>query len=123
MSFLRDLSVGARSLVKTPALAIVCVGALTLGIGLTTMMFSITYGAIMRGLPYPDGDRIDVVYRTNPALGGGRQSISLQDYHDVSLQQRSYAQLAAFTGGTMNVSGKERAERYSGSWVTSNLSE
>ena len=53
---LRDIRYGIRSLLKSPGLTIVATLALTLGIGLTTTMFSIVYGALMKGLPYPDGD-------------------------------------------------------------------
>ena len=57
-SILRDLQLGLRTLIKSPALTAVSIIALTLGIGLTTMMFSIVYGALRKGLPFEDGDRI-----------------------------------------------------------------
>lgn len=116
-----DLKLGLRTLRKSPGLALVSVIALTLGIGLTTMMFSIVYGALLKGLPYPEGDRIAVVSRTNPERNIQRGNLSLQDYVDVAAQQRSFAQFGAYTSGTMNVSGDLRAERYSGSWVTQQL--
>ena len=68
-SLLRDVRYGLRSLLKAPGLTAVAVLALTLGIGLTTTMFSIVYGALLRGLPYPDGERIVVVSRSNPTRG------------------------------------------------------
>ena len=115
---LRDLKLGLRTLRKSPALTIVSVLALTLGIGLTTMMFSIVYGAMLKGLPFEDGDRILIVYRSNPELGNNRQSLPIQDFHDYRLQQSSFIDLGAYTSGTMNVSGTDRAERYQGSWIT-----
>ena len=68
-ALLRDVRYGIRSLLKAPGLTAVAVLALTLGIGLTTTMFSIVYGALMKGLPYPDGDRIVIVNRSNTARG------------------------------------------------------
>jgi predicted permease len=115
---LRDVRYGIRTLRKNPALTTVAVTALTLGIGLTTTMFSIVYGALLKGLPYPDGDRIVVMYRTNPSRGIQQQSLSIQEYHDYAAQQRSFTQLGAWTSGTMNVSGSEKAERFDGSWIT-----
>lgn len=117
---LRDLRLGIRTLRKSPTLAIVCTIALTLGIGLTTMMFSIVYGAMLRGLPYPDGDRIAVINRSNVSRDIERQSLPIQDFEDVKAQQRTFTTVGAWTSGTMNVSGTEKAERYSGSWVTAN---
>src|ERR1700733_12951101 len=46
-ALLRDIRSGIRSLLKSPGLTVVAVLALTLGIGLTTTMFSIVYGALM----------------------------------------------------------------------------
>jgi hypothetical protein len=48
-----DIRHAARLLHKTPAVSIVAILALSVGIGLTTAMFSIVYGAMLRGLPSP----------------------------------------------------------------------
>jgi len=119
-SLLRDVRYGLRSLVKSPALTIISTFALTLGIGLTTTMFSIVYGALMKGLPYPDGDRVVVVSRSNPVRGIERQDLPIQDFADYKAQQRSFTDLAASTSGTIYVSGDEKAERFDGSWITAN---
>ena len=119
-SLLRDVRYGLRSLVKSPALTIISTLALTLGIGLTTTMFSIVYGALMKGLPYPDGDRIMIVSRSNPMRGIERQDLPIQDFADYKAQQRSFTDLAASTSGTIYVSGDEKAERFDGSWITAN---
>jgi predicted permease len=119
-SLLRDVRYGMRTLSKSPALTIVATLALTLGIGLTTTMFSIVYGALMKGLPYPDGDRIVTVTRSNPTRGVQQQSLPIQDYFDYKAQQHSFVDLAASTSGTIYVSGDEKAERFDGSWITAN---
>src|SRR6266576_6585265 len=108
-ALLRDVRYGLRTLVKSPALTIIATLALTLGIGLTTTMFSIVYGALMKGLPYPDGDRVVVVTRSNPTRGIDRQSLPIQDFFDFRAQQRSFTGLAAATSGTIYVSGDEKA--------------
>ena len=124
LSFARDLRFAARSLRKSPGLTIVSAFALAVGIGLTTTMFSIIYGAIIRGLPFEEPDRIVAVYRTNPTFGpDNRQPVPIHDYLDYLASQRSFQQLAASYGGTVNVSGTERAERFRGSFVTANAFE
>src|SRR6185369_12684631 len=119
-SFLRDVRYGIRSLLHSPGLTTVAVIALTLGIGLTTTMFSIVYGAMMKGLPYPDGDRIMIVQRLNSDHAGNGESLPIQDFVDYKTQQRAFVDLAGFTSGTVNVSGTEKAERFDGSWITAN---
>jgi putative ABC transport system permease protein len=119
-ALIRDVRYGIRTLVKSPGLTIIATLALTLGIGLTTTMFSIVYGALMKGLPYPDGDRIVVVNRSNPTRGIQQQPVPIQDFVDYRAQQRSFVDLGASTSGTIYVSGDEKAERFDGSWITAN---
>jgi putative ABC transport system permease protein len=78
------------------------------------------YGALLKGLPYPDADRIGIVSRSNPSRDIKQASISLLDYADYKTQQRSFAELAGYTSGTIFVSGDEKAERFDGSWITAN---
>src|SRR5215831_10089207 len=103
-ALLRDVRYGLRALLKSPGLTVVATLALTLGIGLTTTMFSIVYGALMKGLPYPDGDRVVVVKRSNPVRGIQNSALPIQDYFDFKAQQRSFNDLAAVTSGTIFVS-------------------
>ena len=120
-ALLRDLRVSSRALRKHAGLSVVAVTALTLGIGLTTTMFSIVYGALMKGLPFADGDRIVMLVAQNLSRNWTRMSPSYPDYVEFRRQQRSFSELAAYTSGTVLVSGTERAERYGGSWVTANM--
>src|SRR4051812_31728089 len=83
-------------------------------------MFSIVYGAMIKGLPYPDGDRVVIVRRSNPTRGIQNSSLPIQDYLDFRAQQRSMNALAGVTSGTIFVSGEEKAERFDGSWITAN---
>ena len=121
MSIARDIRFGSRSLRKHLGLTLVAVLALTLGIGLTTTMFSIVYSAMMRGLPYQDADRIVSVFEQNLARRFQRMDLSIHDYADIRAQQRSFSDIGAFYSGTVNVSGTEKAERYMGSWVTASI--
>ncbi len=117
-SILRDIRYGLRSLTKSPGVTLVAILALTLGIGLTSTGFSIIYGAIIKGLPYPNGERIVEIYRNNPAQNTNRMGLPIAEYRDYSAQQRSFETVAGYYSGTVNVSGDGDAERYTGAWVT-----
>src|SRR4029079_1858898 len=95
--------------------------ALTLGIGLTTTMFSIVYGALLRGLPFPDADRIVLVFEQHLARNFRRMDVSIHDYTDIRAQQRSFSEIGAYYSGTVNVSGTEKAERYMGTFATASV--
>jgi putative ABC transport system permease protein len=123
MSVFRDLRYGARSLRKSPGLMIVATLALGFGIGLTATMWSIIYGAMIKGLPYDDPQSIVAVFRTNPSKDIDRMGVTVHDYVDWSAQQTSFEKLGAFTCGTINVSGTEKAERFDGCWMTAGAME
>ena len=120
---LRDFRYGLRSLLKSPGLTIVATIALTFGIGLTTMMFSIVYGALLKGLPYPDGDRIVEVRRDQPSRGNTRMDSPVAEFEDFKAQQKSLDAFSAWYSGTVNVSGTGDAERYRGAFVTAGTFE
>jgi putative ABC transport system permease protein len=119
-ALLRDIRYGFRSLLQSPALAAVATLALTVGIALTTTMFSILYGALIKGLPFDDGNRIVVVQRANPTNGSTRMGVPIHDFVDYKAQQHSLEDLGASTSGTINVSANEKAERYTGAWISAN---
>jgi predicted permease len=119
----RDIRYGIRSLIKSPGVTLFATLALTLGIGVTTTMFSIVYGALLKGLPYDDGARIVEVSRTNTARKEDRLSMPWVEYIDDREQQHSFTRMAAYTDGTMHVSGAGLPERYFGAWATASLFE
>jgi putative ABC transport system permease protein len=120
MSLLKDLRHGARKLVRNPGFSAVSVVTLALGIGLTTTMFSIVYGALMRGLPFEHAERIVSVRRANPVRDFREMSVTPHDFVDYRAQARSFEALAGFSNGTFNVSGSEKPERFDGAYMTAN---
>ena len=118
--FVRDLRFGLRMLAKRPGTSLLAIVALALGIGLTTTMFSIVYGAMMRGLPFEHGERVVSISRSNPARDQNRMGVPAPDLLDYRAQARSFEGIAAWNNGTINVSGSEKPERFDGGWVSAN---
>ena len=116
---MQDLKVGLRILVKHPGPSLFAVVALTLGIGLTVMMFSIVYGALLRGLPYEEQDQIMHLERANPSRGIESMEVSVHDYADWrEQQQQSFVDLGAFYTGTVNLTDGLVPERYDGAFMS-----
>jgi putative ABC transport system permease protein len=120
MSLLKDLRYGARKLVRNPGFAAISVLTLALGIGLTTTMFSIVYGALYRGLPFDESERLIHLERNNLPRDIESMGVTLHDLRDWREQQRSFEGLAAWTNGTVNVAGSEKPERYDGAYMSAN---
>ena len=112
---LADLRFGTRMLLKRPGTTTLAVAALALGIGLTTTMFSIVNGAILRGLPFDESERILHIERRNPTQGNSTFEVSGHDFLDYRSRQQSFSDFVAFARNPAVVSGEGlNADRYRG---------
>src|SRR6266436_1177686 len=59
--FLQDFRYAIRSLRREPAFAAVALLTLGLGIGATTVMFTVINGVLLKPLPYPDASKLVAV--------------------------------------------------------------
>ncbi len=86
MNFLQDLRFSFRTLVKSPAFALVAVASLALGIGANTTIFSLVNAMFLNPLPVEKSDELVAVYtvdETNAALGLTQLSYpNYEDYRD-----------------------------------------
>ncbi len=60
--WMQDLAQGARTLMRTPALTLLVVGTLALGIGASTATFSVVNAVMLKPLPYAEPDRLVAVW-------------------------------------------------------------
>ncbi len=118
--WLRDVRYAGRMLGKSRGQTIVAVVALGLGIGLATTAFSIAWGVIFRGLPFPDADRIMDLSARDAAHPESRNQVDLHDFVDWRARQTSFESLVGYDDGTINLSGAERPERFDGAQMTAN---
>jgi putative ABC transport system permease protein len=118
--FWREVRLGLRMLGKQRGHTLVAVVALGLGLGLTTAVFSIVYGIMYRGQPFPEFERVLVLDRQNPSHDLKNQPVDAHDYLDWSRRQRSFEELAGFDDGPATVSGDNRPERLDGANLTAN---
>ena len=107
----RDLRYGLRSLMRSPGTTAAGVLALALGIALTTVMYSVIYGLLIKGLPFEDPARIAIIYRTDPTGRGREDLVPFGDYVRYRGAQRSFATFGGYAVGTATISGGDRPER------------
>jgi putative ABC transport system permease protein len=67
---MQDLRYGVRLLRRQPGFAAVAILTMALGIGATTMLFSVAYGVLLKPLPWSDADRLLRVTETRQGRGG-----------------------------------------------------
>ena len=117
-SVVRDIRHGFRSLRRTPGMLAAGVVALALGIGLTTVMYSVIYGLVIKGLPFEDPSRIAMIYRADPTGEGREDLVPFGDFVRYRAEQRAFTSFGGYTGGTASVSGGDHPERVSVGRVT-----
>src|SRR5215472_5866097 len=81
-ALLQDIRFGLRLLRRTPGFTLAATLALALGIGATTAVFTLLDRVVLRPLPYPDADRLLMVWETNDAKGLGHERISPVNFVD-----------------------------------------
>ena len=81
-TLLQDVRFGWRLLRRTPGFTISAVLALALGIGATTAIFSVLDRVVLRPLPYPDPDRLTMVWEANEGKGLLHERISPVNFVD-----------------------------------------
>jgi predicted permease len=101
----QDLRYALHSLLKSPWFTSIAVLTLAIGIGGTTAIFSVVNGVLLKALPYPQPDRMVMVWES--AADYPRMSVSSPNFRDWHAQSHSFAGLAAYAyeGGRMVVLG------------------
>lgn len=112
-----DLRHAAVSLGRTPAFTATAILVLALGIGATTAVFSLVYGALLRPLPLADPDRLVRLWSSNEARSVPFFSVSPQDYLDWRARAWRVEAMAAYERQTP-IAIRGEAEQVSATRVT-----
>ena len=108
--FFQDLRYAVRTLRQKPGFATVALLTLALGIGATTVMFTLISGVLLKPLPYPQPDTLVAVNGHTDTWNAeifGQQNVAYPDFLD--LQRASYSldlAGALFNGATLSEPGE-----------------
>lgn len=114
----QDLRYGARALLKNKSFAILAVLTLALGIGANTAIFSVVNAVLLRPLPYPDPDRLVILWGNVQRAKVERRGASYPDYLDWRNQSHSFDGMAAFDTAQFALTGIATPELVSGEYVS-----
>ena len=92
-SILLDIRYAWRMLQQRPLFSLVALASLTIGISLSTVVFSLLNAAVLRPLPVIDPDRLALVLEQRAS--GINHNLSLPDFADYRASQQAFVDLAA----------------------------
>jgi putative ABC transport system permease protein len=100
-----NLRYALRSLRRAPGFACIAVLTLALGIGATAAIFSVVNIVVLRPLPYPDADRVVMVWMDNRRQGNPEDWHSSPNFTDLRNQNEVLSGLAAYQVTGLNLTG------------------
>ena len=107
----QDVRYGLRMLAKQPGVTLIAVVTLALGIGANTAVFTVVNAALLRGLPYPEPERLVHLWEGTPQKEFPQREASYPDFLDWR-RSESFEGVAAYAGGGgMTLTGRGEPER------------
>lgn len=122
-TFLQDLRIGLRVLIKEKSFCAIAVSVLALGICAVTTMFAVVNGALLRGFSFPGAERLVDVQLADPTNfqpNNFNSQVTTTDFKE--LREANLKSFEAFTaylnGSTVNVTYQGQPRRYQGGYIT-----
>jgi putative ABC transport system permease protein len=116
--FMQDLRYAIRGLRHAPGFAAVSIVTLAVGIGATTIVYSVVDGILLRPLPIRDAERVVLA---REYINNTEASVSWASYEDWEKRQTSFSHMAAWRGVNTNLTGLGDARRLNARQMTWNM--
>ena len=121
-SFLQDVRYSVRQMRKAPGFAVIAILTLALGIGANTAIFSVVNGVLLNPLPYPQPERLVVLFHDKPNFATG--SISYPNFLDWQRENQAFESMAAYrNSGSFALTGTAEPEAVTGEMVSAGFFE
>ena len=117
-NFLREALHSLRSLRHNPSLFVAIVGIVALTVGANGLIFGLVRGVLLTPLPYPQPDRLVVIWEENLQKGYLHNTVSLANFRDWQREARSFSALAAWRQQESVLSGPRESYRLTGAMIT-----
>jgi putative ABC transport system permease protein len=117
----QDVRYAFRLITRQPAFALLVVLTLMLGIGATTALFTVTYGVLMKPLPWADAGRLVVLHETRGGRAPRFGSFSNTAYLAWRDRAETVEELGAWRPQTFTMTGAGDPERVRVTMATASL--
>lgn len=118
--FTYDLKLAVRALLKARTFTVTAALILALGIAAVTSVSALVYEVLLRPLPYPDPERLVMIWDVRRDTPGEHQVASPGNINDWRQQSRAFDAIAVFNLASATFDGPGGRERVPGAQVTAN---
>ena len=118
---LQDLRYALRTLRRSSGLTLVIVLSLAIGIGANSAIFSVVNALLLRPLPYPDPDRLAVLWLRSPGINIPQDWPSPGQYIDIQTENHSFEEMSISQGRSGTLVGLDKPERVEALSTSSSL--
>jgi hypothetical protein len=106
-----ELRQSLRGLRRNPGLTVLGAVMVALGIGASTVVFSIFHAALLQPLPFRDSDRVVQLWETRLDRGFSQMTFTQANFWDVRAQNHAFDEVAALHYNQANLTGAGPAEK------------
>src|SRR4029450_1857819 len=99
-ALLQDVRYAGRTLRRSAALTFVIVVSLGIGIGANTAIFSVVNALLLKPLPYPQPERLAVLWLRSPGINIPQDWPSPRQFIDVNNEDRSFHEICISQGSS-----------------------
>ena len=110
-ALLQDIRYAVRTLRRSAGLTAVIIISLAIGIGANSAIFSVVNALLIKPLPYPDPDRLVVLWLRSPGINIPQDWPSPGQYVDVKNENRSFDLMSISQGRVGTLLGLQQPER------------
>ena len=120
-SIIQDLHYGLRQIRRNPGFTAVALITLALGIGATTVMFSVIDNVLLQPFPYKNADRYTTFFLWRlDRPGDGRGDFRIPEFLDYRKQNHVFEDMIGYGGADLLYKGIQGTEKIAGAYVTAN---
>lgn len=120
-ALVHEMRSAGRAVLAKPGFSMLIVAVLAAGLACVLFMLVLVYGLVIRPLPFQAPEQLMHLGYQQTDRPGRVSSVSGHDLLQWQKRLEDVADVAAWQQQTINISGEDRAERYAGASISTNL--
>jgi len=117
----QDLRFAGRILRNNSGFTLVVVLTLALGIGATSGILALVNAVLIRPVPFPDPDRVALVWETQPKQNNKTRLVTLADFLDWRDRNHVFQEMSAWVPWSATLTGQSEPEELAGARASANF--